>query len=241
MNETLYRRRYDRRLFMTAAIVFPLIILAGFGRTYYLKGLFDAPPLASPLVHLHGLLMTAWVALFATQVWLISSRRVRVHRRLGYAGAALGVLILPVGLVAALRGGKFGAASTPPGISPLAFLVVPLFDLLMFAVLFGGAIYFRKRPAEHKALILLTVINLLPPSLGRMPIAPLQAVGPLWFFGFPAALALLCLGLDTWRHGRLNKVFLAGTVLLIVSYVGRLMLMGTDAWMQFARWITGFV
>ena len=68
VNQTLDRRLFDRRLFMAAAILFPLIILAGFGRTYYFKGLFDTPPLASLLVHLHGLLMTMWIALFATQV-----------------------------------------------------------------------------------------------------------------------------------------------------------------------------
>lgn len=242
MNETaLSRRAFDRRLYMTAAIVFPLIILAGFGRTYYLKGLFDVPPLASPLVHLHGLLMTAWVALFATQVWLISARRVRVHQRLGYGGIGLGVLIIAAGFVAALRAAKFGAASTPPGIAPRAFLIVPLFDLLMFAMLFGGAIYFRKRAAEHKRLMLLTVVNFLPPAIARIPIASLQALGPLWFFGFPTVLTLLCVGLDARRHAKLNRVFLSGALVLIASYVIRLALMGTSGWMQIATWLTGFV
>jgi hypothetical protein len=241
VSEILDRRLFERRLFMTAAIAFPLIIVAGFGRTYYLKGLFDVPPLASRLVHLHGLLMTSWIALFATQVWFISSRRIRLHQRLGYGAIGLAVLIVAVGFVTALRAAKYGATSTPPGVSPLGFLIVPLFDLLMFAILLGGAVYFRKAPAEHKRLILLTAINFLPPAVARIPIAPLQAVGPLWFFGFPATLAVLCLGLDTWRNGKLNKVFLVGMVLMIASYVIRLMLMGTDAWMQSARWLTSFV
>jgi hypothetical protein len=238
---TLDRRVFDRRLFLVAAIAFPLLVLAGFGRTYYLKAFFAVPPLASALVHVHGLLMTAWVALFVTQVSLISSRRVRVHQRLGYGGIALGVLIIVVGFVTALRAAKFGAASTPPGIPRLAFLLVPLFDLLMFAVLFGGAIYYRKRPAEHKRLMLLTAINFLPPAVARIPIVSLQATGPVWFFGFPTALALLCVGWDAWRNERLNRIFLAGTLVLIASYVVRLMLMGTDAWMGIARWLTSFV
>ena len=149
MSEAVDKHLFDRRLFMVAAIAFPLIVLAGFGRTYYLKGLFDAPPLASWLVHLHGLLMTAWVALFGTQVWLISSRHVRQHQRLGYTGIGLGALIVAVGLVTALRAAKYGAVSTPPEVPPLQFLVVPLFDLLMFVVLFGGAIYYRRQAAAH--------------------------------------------------------------------------------------------
>src|SRR6185295_989492 len=100
--EAIDRRLFDRRLFKVAAIVFPLVVLAGFARTYYLRGLFDVPPLPSFIVHLHGLTMTAWVALFISQVWLISSKRVRVHQRLGYMSIGLAGLILPIGLVTAV-------------------------------------------------------------------------------------------------------------------------------------------
>jgi hypothetical protein len=238
---TLERRQFDRRLFMTTAIMFPLIVIAGFARTYYLRGFFGAPPLASWVVHMHGMLMTTWVGLFVTQVWFISSRRVRLHQRLGYGGIALAVAIIAVGCITAVRAAKFGAASTPPGVSPLAFLIVPVFDLLMFAILFGAAVYYRKKPAEHKRLMLLTAINFLPPAIARIPIAVLQALGPVWFFGLPTLLVLFCLTLDTWRNRNLNRIFLGGALLLIASYVVRLALMGTAAWMHVAAWLTSFV
>src|ERR1700730_9503456 len=130
---------------MAASITFPLIVLAGFGRTYYVRGLFNAPPLPSSLVHLHGLLMTAWVVLFVIQVRFIASNRIQLHRRLGYGGIALGALIIATGLPTALYAAKYGSTSSPPGIQPMAFLVVPLFDLLMFGILFGGAIYYRRK------------------------------------------------------------------------------------------------
>ncbi len=241
MNETLDRRTFDRRLFLIAAVVFPLLIVAGFGRTYYLKGLFDTPPLPTRIVHLHGLLMTAWVALFVSQVWLISSRRVRVHQRMGYAGVGLSILMIPVGLVTALRAAKYGSASFPPGITPAAFLIIPVVDLIMFAILFGAAVYYRKRPAQHKALMLLTALNFLPPALARLPIVQLQSLGPLWFFGFPTVVALVCLVLETRRHGRLNTAFLVGTLLLVGSYVARLAVMGTEGWLRTSAWLTSFV
>lgn len=241
MSQADSTRLFDRRLFMAAAIVFALLILAGFGRTYYLMRLFDVPPLASMVVHAHGLLMTSWVALFATQVWFISSRRVRLHQQLGYGGIGLAALIIAVGFVTALRAAKYGSASTPPGIDPHAFMIVPIFDLLMFVVLFGGAVYYRKRPAEHKRLMLLTAINFLPPAIARIPLASLQAFGPLWFFGLPAFLALLCLGLDTRRYARVNRVFAAGTGLLLASYVVRLAIMMSAPWLDVARWLTSFV
>ena len=237
---TLERRQFDRRLYMTTAVVFPLIVVAGFARTYYLRGFFGTPPLPSWVVHAHGLLMTAWVALFVTQVWFISSRRVRLHQRLGYGGIGLAIAIIAVGLITAVRAAKYGSASTPPGVSPLGFMIVPIFDLLMFAIFFGGAVYYRKKPTEHKRLMLLTALNFVPPAVARIPIVPLQALGPLWFFGLPTLLALVCLTLDTWRNRQVNVIFLSGALLLIASYVVRLAVMGTATWMHVATWLTSF-
>lgn len=241
MTTTAASRSFDRRFFGVTAVAFALVVLAGFARTYYLKPYFGGPPLPSLFVHVHGLLMTVWVALFATQVWLISSRQVRVHQRLGYAGVGLAVLIVAAGLVTAMRAGRYGSPSMPPDIPSQAFMAIPLFDLLMFSMLFGAAVYYRKRPAAHKSLMLLTAINFVPPAIARIPIAPLQNLGPLWFFGFPTVLVLVCLAIDWRRRGQLNPVFLAGSLLLIASYPLRLALMGTTAWMQFALWLTSFV
>lgn len=241
MDRTLDRRAFDRRLFAVAAIAFPLIVLAGFARTYYLKPLFDVPPLPSAIVHAHGLLMTAWVVLFIAQIRFVAARRIRLHQQLGYAGVALAVLIIFVGFITALRAARFGSASTPPGVSPLGFLIVPLFDLLMFAIFFGAAIYYRKKPAIHKRLILLTAINFVPPAVARIPIASLQAFGPVWFFGFPTLLLLVCIGVDTWRNRQVNGVLVTGALLLVASYVARLALMPTGVWLHIAARLTSMV
>jgi hypothetical protein len=238
VNGILNRRESERRFFLSVAVLFPLVILAGFARTYYLKGFFASPPLPSMLVHLHGLLMTTWIGLFMTQVWLISSRRVKTHRQLGIFGAVLGALIIPVGFFTAVAAARYGSASFPPSIPPLVFLVVPFFDLLMFTIFFGGAIYYRKRAANHKRLILLTILNFLPPAIGRLPVAFLAAAGPLAFFGIPALLAITFVVVDTRRNGKLNKVFLAGAILLIASFPLRLMLGFSPLWLRFATWLT---
>ena len=232
------RHRSTRLFFLAVAILFPLIVLAGFGRTYYLRGVFNGPPVPSILVHIHALVMSAWIVLFAAQTWLISSRRIKTHQKLGIAAIGLGVLIIVVGFLTAVASVKYGSAATPPGFDPLFFMAVPIFDLIVFAILFTGAIYYRKQPANHKRLILLTILNFLPPAVARIPIASLQSLGPLWFFGFPDLLALIFVIVDTWRNKKLNKVFLAGTLVMIVSHPLRLMIGGTDAWMSFAAWLT---
>ncbi len=171
-------------------------------------------------------------------MWLISSRRVKIHQQLGIAGAVLGALIIPVGLLTAIAAGKHGSASTPPAMPPLQFMVVPLADILMFAIFFGAALYYRKRAAEHKRLILLTILNFLPPAIARLPIAVVATAGPLAFFGIPDLLAIVCLALDTWKNGKVNAVFLTGTVLLIASQPLRIILSGTVTWLRFSAWLT---
>jgi hypothetical protein len=235
------RRLFDRRLFATAAILFPAIILIGFARTYYLRGLFDAPPIPSTLVHVHGLLMSLWVLLFAVQVRLVATRRVQVHQRLGYAAIGLAATLIVVGVPTALRMGKYGSASTPPGIPSQLFMIVPLLDLVVFAVLFGAAIVLRRRPAEHKRLMFLTAINFLPPALARIPVPALQALGPIVFFGVPALLMLAVLVVDRHRYGGVNRTFLAGSAFVLAMMVARLALMNTPAWQQLSAWLITLV
>ena len=242
INQPVERRNIDRRLFLAVAIIFPLVILAGFARTYYLKTFFHTPQLSSWMVHLHGFLMTTWVVLFISQVRLISLRRIRTHQRFGFAAIGLALLMVFVGFLIAVHAAKFGAASTPSpvGIPRLAFLLVPLTDLFNFVIFFSAAILLRKRPADHKRLMLLTVVNFLPAAVARIPIPPLQALGPLWFFGFPTALMLIALIIDWRGNKRMNKVFLGGTLFLISTFVLRLAIMGTPAWMRFAAWLTSW-
>jgi uncharacterized membrane protein YozB (DUF420 family) len=240
IDRTALQRRGDRRVFLTAIVLFVLVVVGGFARTYYLKGLFGTPPLASLLVHAHGIVMSAWVALVVAQVWLIRSQNVALHKRVGIAGVWLAALVVVVGFFTAISAAKNGSASFPPNIPSLAFLAVPFFDLVMMVILVGGAIYLRKRPADHKRLMLLALINLIPPALARLPFPSLRALGPLFFFGAPTLLTLIALGSDRWRTGTFNRAFVAGAFLLIASYPVRLMLAGTDAWMRFAKWLTMF-
>ncbi|MEO7673995.1 MAG: hypothetical protein ABIU09_07945, partial [Pyrinomonadaceae bacterium] len=140
MNEPFDWRRSDRRIFLAVAILFPVIVLIGFGPSYYVRFAFDRPPVPSMLVHLHGLLMTSWVVFFIAQVLLIRTKRQKVHMKLGLLGVALATLMVVVGFFTAAAAAKNGSASTPPGIPPLAFFVVPFFDIIMFAGLFRAAI-----------------------------------------------------------------------------------------------------
>ena len=240
INDTASRRAFERQFFLAIAILFPIVVLIGFAPTYYLKPLFNSPPIPRVVVHVHGILMALWVAMFISQVYLIRSTKIKVHQRLGYISVGLAVAIIVSGIATAVAGAKYGSNSIPAGADPLQFLVVPFFDIVVFAVLFAAAVYYRRNAPNHKRLMLLTVLNFLPPAIARFPFGLTDAYGPLWFFGVPDVLAIIFLIVDTWRNKKLNKVFLAGTIFLIAFHWGRLAIWATPAWINFATWLTSF-
>jgi uncharacterized membrane protein YozB (DUF420 family) len=237
MNESFDRHMFDRRLFFWVAVAFIVVSVIGFARTYYLVPFLGGTPLRT-VTHIHGVVMTLWMALFAAQVYLIRSKNIKTHMRLGTASVVLAIVVIVVGIMTAIAAASSGSATAPADIPPLQFMIVPLGDILVFAVLFGAAFYYRKNAANHKRLMLLTVFNFVPPAFGR--ITPMvDALGPLWFYGVPALILLIVLGIDTWKNGKLNKAFLLGTIFLIGSQIFRLAFMGSEAWMGVARWLTG--
>lgn len=221
----------DRRLYILAAILTPLIVLAGFARTYYLKPLFHTPDLPSRIVQLHGIIMTIWVVLFVVQVSLVATRRTKVHQRLGIFGGVLAALVVVVGLLTALFAAARGATPGPPALS---FMIIPFGDMLVFAVLISLALYFRRKLDVHKRLMLLAAINLLTPAIARIPLDFIINGGPLAFFGLTDLCLFACVAFDTIKHRRLHPAFLWGSIFLIVMQPLRLLLAGTGLWLNFA-------
>lgn len=229
INPAIQRRRTERRFYISVAVLIPIIVLIGFARTYYLKGLFGTPALPGLLVHLHGIVMTSWVLLFVTQVFLVAARRTRTHQRLGILGAIMAALVCLVGAATAIAAAARGASA-----EALRFLVVPLGDLLVFAILIGTALYLRRRMDMHKRLMLLAVVALLPPAFARFPI---ETAVLFRVFGLTDLFLLGCIVFDTVKHRRLHPIFIWGTLLLVGSQPLRLLLASTDSWMRFAAWL----
>ena len=235
---TIHRRISDRPLYLLAAVLVPLIVLAGFARTYYLKSFFPTPALPNLIVHLHAIIMTAWVVLFIVQVTLVAKRQTKLHQRLGIFGAVLAALVFVVGILTGLYAAarfvdnpSLVPAGGPP---PLLFLIIPLGDMVIFAILISAALYYRKRLDIHKRLMLLAAINLLTPAIARIPLAFIEAGGPLAFFGLTDLVLIGFVAFDTVRHKRLHPAFLWGGLFLILMQPLRIILAPTNAWISFA-------
>ena len=232
-----YTRARPDRFYLWFAIVLSAIVVSGFARTYYLKFLFGTRSLPW-LLHLHGLIMTAWVALFLTQVTLVSARRTDLHRRLGFAGAILAFFIVVVGAIAAIQMARRGVILYPGSDYPLSFLALQLVGLLfIFAVLVISALLLRNRPDYHRRLMLLAFLRLLPPAVTRLPLSVVQKGGIPLIVGVDVLAVIAVILIDSIKHRRLHPALAWGGLLLAGSDFAVIYLSQTSAWLHFAKWL----
>lgn len=238
INPNLIRRPNDRSLFLAAAIGFPLVVFVGYFKSYYFSAFFaDARPIANSLVHAHGIVMSLWVVYFAAQVALVRTKNIKLHRRLGMAGVGLAALVVVTGLMTAYDA-QIVRRAAPPGADPLEFFILPVGDMLLFVIYFAGAIYYRKRPPEHKSLMLMTAINFAPAALFRVSFVPENYVLP-FTFGAPLLAAIFCLIWLRVKHGKFNRVFVAALLLYIIALPVpfRMAFAETAAWRGLTNWL----
>jgi hypothetical protein len=210
-----------------------LTVLVGFAPTFYLRGYLpmrpDQPPLTS-LLFIHGILGTAWVALFVTQSVLVVSHRVPVHRRLGIAGGVLAAALVVFGWMTAVDALRRHVG--PYGMDPRTwFLSVPLAGTLLFGTLVAVALVRRRSPDAHRRLMLLATITLLNPALGRL-------VGSYLNVGLSGFLVLIFLLTDVFviaavvhdrrTRGKVHPALLRGG-LAVVAIQPLIMAAGTTS------------
>jgi hypothetical protein len=222
-------RRRARFFYLAAAGGVAATTFVGFAPTYYLKALYGTPPL-SPLLHLHGLIFTAWFVLFGVQTILVAAHRTDLHRRLGAAGVLLAVTMVGVGLSVAVGAARRGMA--PPGTSPLGFLVFPIGVLGQFTLLVAVGLYLRRRTEIHKRLMLFATIALLGPALARIP-----GIGP-WTQVIIDAGVGLCLVHDGVVARRLYPASVIGGLFVVISGHFLPAIGTTQTWMTVAAWLT---
>lgn len=229
-------KRRERIFYTGMSIAIAITVFAGFSRTWFLRPYFPQTQALIPLLIVHGIIFSSWIALFITQTSLIATKRARTHMRLGVAGGVLACLMIIVGTVTAIIRAK--GASPIPGINPLAFLTIPLGDMLVFAILIGSAFYYRYKLDVHKRLMLLGTTALLPAAIARLPFAFIQQSGPLAFYSLGDLFIVPCLIFDFITRGRPHRATMLAALLIVLTQPLRLIIGGTHAWIGFATWLT---
>jgi hypothetical protein len=230
-------RRRPRWFYTSMGIVATLVVVAGFGGSYY--GMATGAGSLPPLVKVHGLVFALWLILFIAQTTLVAARRVAVHRRLGYAAAALAPAMVGLGYATAIEGARRGFDLNFTN-DPLGYMVFPLGSITAFTVLAAGGFWYRRRPEVHKRLMLLATVG----PLMNAPLAHLFAHTEalrgraLLFLCVMLVLLFACAVYDRLTCGRFHPVSLWGAVALFAWGNLQAVVIGpSGGWHRFAAWL----
>lgn len=197
------------------------VTFVGFWFTYFSPMIGRQYPAVSPTVHIHGWTFFLWYLVLPLQAGLIRSKRVAVHRKLGYGSLGLAVAMVFTGLV--VIGEQMNLASQPDG-SPFWRAMGPtiFLTLVLFAVFYALAIRFRRDRELHKRFMLLASAGGLGAAAFRVV---MQILGPGIAAGvvgilLPNVIIISAMALEFRREGGVHRAYrwgLGATVFLEVG------------------------
>jgi hypothetical protein len=169
------RKASERKFYTRMALFLVVLVLLGFGPSFYLRGAVPAYPRPNPTlppaVILHGGVFTLWMAAVVAQTQLIAARKHEIHMRLGKLTMLLAILMIPVMYLTAVW--QVARANQPPFTDPLTWTIVPLAVIVPFAIMVWNGWSKRRDPAWHKrSMLSAAILVVMGPSIGRLPIAP---------------------------------------------------------------------
>jgi FtsH-binding integral membrane protein len=189
------------------------------------------------IVHLHAAAFVGWTVLLTAQVLLVRSRRLALHRRLGYSMVGLGALMLVLGPAAAwvVQRRDFGGPHSNP-----AFLSVQFIAMVTFAVVGGAGVLLRNSPSAHKRLMIIATLVLADAGFARWLGAPIAAAfgkGP-WqrYLGLSGATAAIIVAIgvyDLITRRRLQPAYAAGAAWALAGQGLAAYLLFLPAWKAF--------
>jgi hypothetical protein len=201
----------DRFFYFFMSLLIAVIVVAGFSRTVN-ENLFNPAIPRPPILWLHGAVFSGWVVFFIVQSTLVRAHKVSWHRFLGWFGASLAAVMVPLGIVTAIVMGRFDAVRLHQADAE-AFLSIPFYDMLAFGVLVSLAIYWRKKPEIHRRLVLIATCGLLDAALGRY----LVLFDNNLFYPCVDLIILLGITRDLLVNRRVHSVYRYALPLLIVG------------------------
>jgi hypothetical protein len=175
--------------------------------------------------------------LFLVQTTLVSVRRTDVHRKLGWAGAALATFMCVLTLRVAVDA-VHAAVVCCNADAARKFFLIPVADVIVFAALVAAAVVYRREPATHKRLMLLATLAILDAATSRWPLNFIQTTK--WgYYAVIDAIILAAVAYDIASTRRVARAFAWGVPLVIGAQIARELIGATALWKSFARLIVG--
>ena len=223
------------------------IAVLGFMPSYFVplaRGHFSG----EPVVHIHGMILFAWVLLFFTQSLLVARGRVMAHRSWGMLGVSIATaMVFIIVTLVSLRISQASAPGQPPGtaFAVRAFEWPIISELLFFVPVFTWAIVTVRKPQTHKRLLLLATVSMLGAPIGRWfilllapprgPVIPGQVSVPPVGVLIPPALVgdllIVAAIIYDWRtRGRPHPAYLIGGAIMVLMQVTAVPVAESGAW-----------
>jgi hypothetical protein len=220
-----------------------MLIVTAFGfQEFYLHGQefggTAISPSMFPFVIVHGVALTLWFVLFLTQSVLIANRRRQIHMTLGWSAMALAVIIVVSGFPVAIKSVQADPLSPFWGMEYRQFLLIMLTEIGSFALFVLAGLLNRKRPARHRAMMLLATMSILAGATLRMPILfPIfGTTGWVGMFGPIFVLGAVLLATRSVMLRTLDRWLAAGFAAMVASYVLAVTLATGESWKSVAHW-----
>ena len=212
----------SRRFFPGISGALLAAVLIGFAPTFYLRTLFNVPPIPA-YVYVHGVVLTTWFVLVFAQTCLVAAHRTDLHRRLGLVAVVDAVLVVLVSAMVAVRAvARYEAGGMDP--AAIQFIVIgDLVSLAVFSILIVAAVRLRRRPDWHKRLMAVGCFIIIGPAVARLEHLGLAV--PV-----PAVLLLLLVVLAVYDFvglGRLHRATMWSSLLVVIALGAVLLVVGT--------------
>ncbi len=147
------------------SLLFATLVVWGFGRTVDHSLIHAAPPRPF-LLWIHGTAFASWVVFFIAQSAFVRVQKVNWHRFLGWFGAGLATVMVPLGVAIAIIMARFDTVQFHQSDAD-AFLAIPFYDMIVFGALIALAIYWRKKPEFHRRLVFVATCGLMDAAVAR--------------------------------------------------------------------------
>jgi hypothetical protein len=173
---------------------------------------------------------------FLFQSALVRAHKVKLHRTLGWIGAGLGMVMVPIGIATTIVKGREELAALW-GAGAVANLLDGFFNPIAFGVFFTLAILLRKNPDFHRRLMFIATCGLLAFAFTRFDFILDHALF------FPLVDLVIVLGVlrDLIVDRRVHKVYLTALPALIVvqAFVTFAWQYNSGWWLRIAQAIIG--
>ena len=238
---------FAERYFYSAATVLLLVLtVVGFQLFYFHGMAYPGHPLPPPirtLIITHGTAMSLWMLLAIVQPLLVAGGNRRAHMALGKVAAVIAVCLMVLGL-------KLGIAAcktAPPGLmygplTPKQFMIVPVGDILLFALFVTAGVRWRKRPNIHKPMMFLASLTAVGAAIARMDFLNHLYRETVWdkFFGvffFTLVISGLFFIAKCVVFRKFDRWFAAGYGAMVVWFFMVAQIATTPAWDKTASFL----